>query len=169
MTTLSRGSRVIVDTSFVRSSPPDGSTFRALAVSGCRLVLIDNMAFELCSTSNQAQWPATQMKLMPCHEAVDCWHYTGVMLRMESEHGRPYGNPFHEETTHIFRDVLRGRARTSPTTSPPSRAKSKTSARIWPFPRCSAISHAVPRTCASSSRMSEVSLSPRSMLPASGS
>jgi hypothetical protein len=54
MATLPRGSRVIVDTSFIRSSPPDGSKVRALADAGYRLVVIDNMAFELCSTSNKA-------------------------------------------------------------------------------------------------------------------
>lgn len=46
---------------------------------------------------------------MTCVEAIDCWHHTGVMLRVESEQGRPYGDPFHEDTTRIFRDVLRGR------------------------------------------------------------
>jgi hypothetical protein len=109
MTTLPKESRIIVDTSFVRSSPPDGSTFRTLAASDCRLVLIDNMAFELCSTSNQAQWPATQLKLMPYHEAVDCWHHTGVMLRVESEQGRPYGNPFHEDDANFPRLAARSK------------------------------------------------------------
>jgi hypothetical protein len=97
----------ILDTSFVRSAGSDGRQIRALADRGYRLVLIDNLAFELCSTANRAQWPASQRKLSCCPDSIDCWHHTSVMMREESERGAPYGNPLFQETTQVMRSLLR--------------------------------------------------------------
>jgi hypothetical protein len=100
------GRKIIVDSSFIRSCPGDGSALRRLVERGARLVLIDNLVYELCSTDNQAQWPASQRKLRPCADALEWWEHTGVMLKAEAEGGQPYGNPLREEPTQVMRDLL---------------------------------------------------------------
>jgi hypothetical protein len=99
--------RLILDASFLRHTCKDGRQINELAKSGSRLVLIDNLAFELCSTANRAQWPASQLKLSHYPDSVECWHHTSVMMRAESEQLSPYGDPLFLETTKAMRDVLR--------------------------------------------------------------
>ena len=102
-----QGRRIIIDSSFLRACPADGSLLLRLANRGDRLVLIDNLVYELCSTENRAQWPASQRKLMACPDAIECWEHTGVMLTHEAERAEAYGNPMCDDITRHFRTLLR--------------------------------------------------------------
>lgn len=102
--------RVIIDASYLRASPADGSMLRGLANCGARLVLIDNLVYELCSTENRDQWPASQRKLAACVESIECWEHTAQMLRYEMENRQPYGEPRSEDITQSFRQMLRSEA-----------------------------------------------------------
>jgi hypothetical protein len=102
--------KYIIDPSFVRSASGDGRQLKVLADRGYRVVLIDNLAFELCSTANRAQWPATQLKLSCCPDSIDCWHHTSVMMRVESEKSAPYGKPLFPQSTEMMRSLLRARS-----------------------------------------------------------
>lgn len=108
------GRRIIIDSSFIRSSRADGSTLRRLVDRDTRLVLIDNLVYELCSTDNRVQWPASQRKLIPCVDAIECWEHSGVMLKAEAEEGQPYSDPLREETTQAMRQLLRSGSTYSP-------------------------------------------------------
>jgi hypothetical protein len=102
-----QGRRVVIDSSFLRSCRADGSLLLRLANRGAHLVLIDNLVYELCSTANRAQWPASQRKLMACPDAIQCWEHTGVMLKHERNRGEPYGSPYRSDTTRLLRALLR--------------------------------------------------------------
>ena len=106
MTEIPSNQQIVIDASFIRSMSGEARPFHLLAENCNRIVIIDNLAFELCSTENRAHWPASQLKLMGCRAAVDCWHNTGVMLRVEGERNQPYGDPLFPESTSIMRSLL---------------------------------------------------------------
>ncbi|MDR1485370.1 MAG: hypothetical protein LBT09_11170, partial [Planctomycetaceae bacterium] len=66
--------RVIIDASFIRACPHDGSWLQNLVDEGATLVLIYTFVYELCSTAvekRDAQWISSLKKLQPFSEQIE--------------------------------------------------------------------------------------------------
>ena len=98
--------RIIIDKSYIQGMHRDGAPFRYMCEQGGRIVLIDTLAYELCSTANSAQWPASKCKLTACSDAIEVWAHVSEMLKVEIEQNRPYGGPLHDERTKRMRQMI---------------------------------------------------------------
>lgn len=98
--------RIIIDASYIRKMSSNGAPFRTLCEQGARIVLIDTLVFELCSTSNRAQWPASINKLKAGVNAIEVWQHVSPMFRFELAQNRPYGDPLDKERTERLRDMI---------------------------------------------------------------
>ena len=85
--------RIIIDASYIRKMSSNGAPFRTLYEQGARIVLIDTLAFELCTTDNPNQWPASINKLKAGVNAIEVWQHVPPMFGFELEQNRPYGDP----------------------------------------------------------------------------
>ena len=104
------GRRIILDPSYIHASNQNGGEICYLVSDGGCIVLIDNFIFERCTNDNANQWPATQRKLAPSADSIECWYHVGEMLRIESDTGRPFGSPVNFGTTQRFQEMLRNNA-----------------------------------------------------------
>ena len=98
--------RIIIDKSYIQGMHRDGAPFRYMCEQGGRIVLIDTLAYELCSTANSAQWPASKYKLTACSDALEGWAHVSEMLKVEIEQNRQYGDPLHDERTRRMRKMI---------------------------------------------------------------
>ena len=98
--------RIIIDASYIRSASRDGAPFRAMCEQGGRIVLIDTLIYELCSTKNTNQWPASIDKLKAGVDAIELWEHTSPMYKVELEENQPYGNPLHCERTRRIQTMI---------------------------------------------------------------
>jgi len=98
--------RIIVDASYIRASRSDGYQLNKLVEEGFRLVLIDNLIFELCSTDNNRQWPATQRKLYHVSNFIECWRHTSELLEDEKKMDCPIETPVNKDFTSQFKNLL---------------------------------------------------------------
>ena len=98
--------RIIIDASYIRGMSGDGAPLRAMCEQGGRIVLIDTLVYELCSTSDRNQWRASKLKLVECRDAVEVWEHVPVMYKVELKENRPYGDPLHRESTERLRFQL---------------------------------------------------------------
>ena len=55
--------RIIIDASYIRGMKKNGKPFRTMCEHGGRIVLIDTLIYELCSTDDTNQWRASMNKL----------------------------------------------------------------------------------------------------------
>jgi len=99
--------RVILDASFVRGCPTDGTWLTELAKRFDRLIVIDTLGYELCSTDNLQQWPAALRKFQPVKENIDVWVHTSTMLKFESKKRMAYQDPRDETNSQRLRDAIK--------------------------------------------------------------
>ncbi len=98
--------RIIIDKSYIQGMHKDGAPFRAMCEQGGRIVLIDTLVSELCSTSDCNQWAASKSKLMACPDAIEVWAHVSEMLKVERKQNHPYGDPLHCKRTKRMRYML---------------------------------------------------------------
>ncbi len=98
--------RIIIDKSYIQGMHKDGAPFRAMCEQGGRIVLIDTLLYELCSTSDCNQWAASKSKLMACPDAIEVWAHVSEMLKVERKQNHPYGDPLHCKRTKRMRYML---------------------------------------------------------------
>ena len=98
--------RIIIDANYIIGMPNDSAPFRTLCEQGARIVLIDTLFFELCSTPKCAQWPASRNKLKAGVNAIELWQHVSPMFKRELEQNHPYGDPLDEERTERLRDMI---------------------------------------------------------------
>ena len=98
--------RIIIDKSYIQGMHRDSEPFRFMCEQGGRIVLIDTLAYELCSDAHSKQWPASKHKLTACSDAIEVWAHVSEMLMVEHEQNRPYGCPLHDERTKRMREML---------------------------------------------------------------
>ncbi len=98
--------RIIIDASYIRGASSDGAPFRAICKQGGRIVLIDTLIYELCSTDDTNQWPASIDKLKAGVDAIELWEHTSPMYKVELEENQPYGNPLHCERTRRIQTMI---------------------------------------------------------------
>ena len=98
--------RIIIDANYIFGMPNDGAPFRTLCEQGARIVLIDTLVFELCTTDDPNQWPASINKLKAGVNAIEVWQHVPPMFLFELEQNRPYGDPLDKERTERLRDMI---------------------------------------------------------------
>lgn len=91
--------RIIIDANYIRGTSKDGAPFRTICKQGGRIVLIDTLIYELCSTDDTNQWRASMNKLKAGVDAIEVWEHVSPMYRFELKKNRPYGDPLHDEKT----------------------------------------------------------------------
>ena len=91
--------RIIIDASYIRGMSSNGAPFRIMREQDARIVLIDTLIFELCTTDDPNQWPASQNKLKAGVNAIEVWEHVPPMYKFELEQNRPYGDPLRRKTT----------------------------------------------------------------------
>ena len=101
--------RIIIDVSYIRGMDEctARSCFGAMCEQGGRIVIIDTSAYELFTTFNCKQWPASQIKLKTVLDSIEAWEHVAVMERSEIECNRPYGDPLNHEKTQDIRQMLK--------------------------------------------------------------
>ena len=99
-------SRIIIDASYIRGMSKDGAPFRAMCEQGGRIVLIDTLIYELCTTCDTNQWRASMNKLKAGVEAIEVWEHVSPMYRFELKKNRRYGDPLHDEKTRRIREMI---------------------------------------------------------------
>ena len=98
--------RIIIDANYIRGTSKDGAPFRAICKQGGRIVLIDTLIYELCSTDDINQWRASMNKLKAGVDAIEVWEHISPMYKVELEENRPYGDPLHCERTRRIREMI---------------------------------------------------------------
>ena len=99
--------RILIDASYIRRMNADGKPFRVMCGQGGRIVLIDTLFYELCSTDDaEKYYPASMRKLRVCPNAIECWTHVPKMWKIELEENRPYGDPLRCEITKDMRRKL---------------------------------------------------------------
>ena len=101
-----RNPRIIIDASYIRAMPPNGEPFRIMCEQGARIVLIDTLVYELCTTDDQNQWAASMNKLKAGVNAIEIWKHVSSMCKCELEQNRPYGDPLSVERTVNWREWI---------------------------------------------------------------
>ena len=101
-----RNPRIIIDASYIRAVPPNGEPFRIMCEQGARIVLIDTLVYELCTTDNQNQWAASMNKLKAGVNAIEIWKHVSSMYKCELEQNRPYGDPLSVERTERMQEMI---------------------------------------------------------------
>ncbi len=99
--------RAIVDASFIRSCPENGSAVRALVDQGYHLVLTDYLVYELCSSGDPKRWSDAANKLAPFSDEIECWHHSAKMLRTECETKQPVEEIRDDQITNLLRKQLK--------------------------------------------------------------
>ena len=94
-----RNPRIIIDASYIRGMSSNGTPFRIMREQGARIVLIDTLPYELCTTDDPNQWPASMNKLKAGVNAIEVWQHVPPMYKIELEQNRPYGDPLRRKTT----------------------------------------------------------------------
>ena len=107
--------RIIIDKSYIQGMHRDGAPFRAMCEQGGRIVLIDTLIYELCSTDNPYQWRASMDKLKAGVNAIEAWEHVSPMYKFELEQNRPYGGPLHDEKTKRMREMIANNPQYQPT------------------------------------------------------
>ena len=104
-----RNPRIIIDASYIRGMDEckAWSCFEAMCEQGGSIVIIDTSAYDLFTTFNCKQWPASQTKLKTVLDSIEAWEHVSVMESSEIECNRPYGNPLNHEKTQDVRQMLR--------------------------------------------------------------
>ena len=95
--------RIIIDANYIRKMSSNGAPFRTLYEQGARIVLIDTLVFELCTTDDPNQWPASINKLKAGVNAIEVWQPVPTMFRFELEENRPYRDPWCNKTTATWK------------------------------------------------------------------
>ena len=98
--------RIIIDANYIRGTSKDGAPFRAICKQGGRIVPIDTLIYELCSTDDINQWRASMNKLKVGVDAIEVWEHTSPMYKVELKENRPYGDPLHCERTRRIREMI---------------------------------------------------------------
>ena len=98
--------RIIIDANYILGASKDGAPFRAICKQGGRIVLIDTLIYELCSTDDTNQWRASMNKLKAGVDAIEVWEHVSPMYRFELKKNRPYGDPLHDEKTKRTRKMI---------------------------------------------------------------
>ncbi len=98
--------RIIIDANYIRGMRKDGAPFRAICKQGGRIVLIDTLIYELCSTDDTNQWRASMNKLKAGVDAIEVWEHVSPMYRFELKKNRRYGDPLHDEKTRRIREMI---------------------------------------------------------------
>lgn len=98
--------RIIIDASYIRGMNKDGAPFRAMCEQGGHIVLIDTLIYELCSTKETNQWPASMNKLKAGVDAIELWEHISPMYRFELKKNRRYGDPLHDEKTRRIQEMI---------------------------------------------------------------
>lgn len=92
--------RILIDASYIHRMNAAGKPFRVMCEQGGRIVLIDTLFYELCSTDDaEKYYPAAMRKLRVCPDAIECWAHVSKMWKVELEEKRPYGDPLRCEIT----------------------------------------------------------------------
>ncbi|MDN3510814.1 MAG: hypothetical protein NG784_05855 [Candidatus Jettenia sp.] len=92
--------RIIIDASYLRASQSDGYQLTKLVEGRFRLILIDNLIFELCSTDAEGkQWLATIPKLYSVVNSIECWKHIGELLGHEANTQCPISTPLDKNVT----------------------------------------------------------------------
>lgn len=98
--------RIIIDASYIRSASSDGAPFRAICEQGGRIVLIDTLIYELCSTDDTNQWHTSINTLKAGVDAIEVWEHISPMCRFELKKNRRYGAPLHDEKTRRIQEMI---------------------------------------------------------------
>ena len=98
--------RIIIDASYIRGASSDGAAFRAMCEQGGRIVLIDTLIYELCSTDDTNQWRASMNKLKAGVNAIEVWEHVSPMYEVELKENRPYDDPLNHEITKSTRKMI---------------------------------------------------------------
>ena len=106
--------RIIIDASYIRGASSDGAPFRTMCKQGGRIVLIDNLIYELCSTDDTNQWRASMNKLKAGVDAIEVWEHISPMYEVELKENRPYGDPLHDERTRRIREMIANNSQYQP-------------------------------------------------------
>lgn len=101
-----RNPRIIIDASYIRRMSSSGTPFRIMREQGARIVLIDTLPYELCTTDDPNQWPASQNKLKAGVNAIEVWQHVPPMYKFELEQNRPYGDPLDAERTERMQEMI---------------------------------------------------------------
>lgn len=107
-------SRIIIDASYIRGASSDGAPFRAMCEQGGRIVLIDNLIYELCSTDDTKQWRASMNKLKAGVDAIEVWEHVPPMYEVELKENRPYGDPLNHQITKSIREMIANNSQYQP-------------------------------------------------------
>ena len=106
MSEHSTNPRIIIDASYIRGASSDGTPFHTMCEQGGRIVLIDNLIYELCSTDDANQWRASMNKLKAGVDAIEVWEHISPMYEVELKENRPYGDPLNHEITKSTRKMI---------------------------------------------------------------
>ena len=106
--------RIIIDASYIRGASSDGAPFRAMCEQGGRIVLIDTLIYELCSTDDTNQWRASMNKLKAGVDAIEVWEHISPMYEIELEENRSYGDPLHCERTRRIQTMIANNSQYQP-------------------------------------------------------
>jgi hypothetical protein len=103
---MSGSKTVILDKNFIHKG---GATRRLgrIVACGCRIVLSDNVVYELCDDSAD-RWIDAQTKLFDFADKFMLWRHTAVVLCSERTTGEP-AVPNDEETTRDYRNWFKTR------------------------------------------------------------
>ena len=98
--------RIIIDANYIRGTSKDGAPFSTMCEQGGRIVLIDTLIYELCSTDDINQWRASMNKLKAGVDAIEVWEHISPMYEIELKENRPYGDPLNHEITKSTRKMI---------------------------------------------------------------
>ena len=106
--------RIIIDANYIRGTSKDGAPFRAICEQGGRIVLIDTLIYELCTTCDTNQWRASMNKLKAGVDAIEVWEHISPMYEVELKENRPYGDPLNHEITKSTRKMITNNSQYQP-------------------------------------------------------
>lgn len=101
--------RIILDACFLINDSHDAENLVKLRKCGCRIVMIDTLPYEICTSGDPNDWRHGQKQLMYCHDAVEVWQHIGELLRWEVQNGTPIPGPCDCEATDRTRKWFKSR------------------------------------------------------------
>ena len=103
--------KYVLDANILRALPAGGRIAEDLLHQEDRLILIDSLLYEICSSTGVKDWVAEMRKLRVYVERVECWQHIGDALRKESEEKKPCPL-YHGELTRRIKAFLTSNVQT---------------------------------------------------------
>ena len=99
--------RIIIDASYIRGMSGDGAPLRTMSEQGGRIVLIDTLAYELFSSTDDSQkWSESKIKWVEHRNYIEVWKHVSELYRFEFDKKCPCGDPLDYNGTERTRKML---------------------------------------------------------------